>query len=522
MNDEQDRPAAAPLSVIDGGRAPRRPRAATGVEYHPPQEAKKTRASAWAPIRYSGPYDEHGNPINEQGHRITLQCPTPIPFNPSRGAPISREERLLWAWQGTPAQDTSPKAVAYRVDWLTVAFKVDLDAKFMSDLTGQLDEDDQARVAATLGAHKFELKRMRSGTRVLCRNADVAIVLDPEGPEGWTVQMDFPGGTMMRTSVDMAVDLARELAVTLGRVKGERVRRLDLCADIANFPIDEISPGQWVKPSRARLQRTSLADVEKPLEQPALLQHRRGKGAAITGYTVCPGNPISCVIYNKREELLAHPEKRAAEEERWTAGGWDGESSVTRVEFRLRSEVLHQLNARDGLDVFRMRLDALWQYCASDWLRLIIPRSAQRLSRCELDPVWKVVRHVRFAHKAFAATRYRIRGGATGAQAFGATLSHLAREARAPELREELTEDGEVLDEAAQVAALDDRAAQDVVLERVRGLFARAGEVIAEDLLVRFGPRRAALFVLHRESAARARFSTTGVEAVEADQEAAA
>jgi hypothetical protein len=118
-----------------------------------------------------------------------------------------------------------------RVDWLTAAFKVELDTAELSALENRLVE--QERAAVEIGGVSFELRRMRSGKRLLARNGDLAIVIDPEGPEGWTVQLDAPGSYMMRADVDAVVGEMRGLARALGGIKGERLRRLDMCADVA-------------------------------------------------------------------------------------------------------------------------------------------------------------------------------------------------------------------------------------------------------------------------------------------------
>ncbi len=459
-----------------------------GVEYHPPQEASGVRAAA------ARPWDT-----------------SHLMVEPSK---LSRETRLLCAGFGPPAQGTEPHLLACRVDWLTCAFKVELRPKLLQELEERLDVDGQERVAVVIADLSFELKRMRTGKRMLARNADVAIVLDPDGPDGWNVQIDFTGGYLMRSTVDRAVQLARELVASLGPNHGERVRRLDLCADIGRWDIGEIKGENFVKPSRARLERATLAQVEKPMENPLMRQYRRG--GIVTGFTVCPGNILSAVIYNKREELGLHPEKRDAEEERWKEGGWDGESPVTRVEFRLRSEALHELNSRDGLDAFRLHLDELWHYCCNDWLRIVLPQPGARLGRCPIDPTWRAVRGVQFHHEPIPMPRFRLRGGASAAQTFGAVLSTLARDGLSPPLRDAINEEtGEVLTEPQQVAQLDDDGARELVRERVAGLFRVAGKVIADDILARRGVRPAALFVLYREAAARARFSSTELTPVE-------
>ena len=129
--DEQGRPVAiTPIGAMvarDARRQERRQRARhlRGVEYHPPQETRGTRAAAARPWDLSRFIIPEGR--------------------------LSREARLLCAGSGPPAQGTEPQLLACRVDWLTVAFKVEFWPKFMADLAARLDVDEQERVAVTIG-----------------------------------------------------------------------------------------------------------------------------------------------------------------------------------------------------------------------------------------------------------------------------------------------------------------------------------------------------------------------------------
>lgn len=469
------------------------------MEYHPPHEAKSVRAVGAAPVFAASP--------GALGLAANVTAPPPV-----HDAALSE----------TRAPSGGFLVVGTRIDWLTVAFKTVLSMSILADLYTAVEA--QQRTAFTFAGCEWELRKMRSGQRLLMRNADAAVVLDPQGPEGWTVQVEFPGAVMMRTSADRAVEIARSVAAMLGRVNGERVRRLDLCADIAGLDVAEIAPDAFVKPARARLERANLAALEKSFEHPEL-KVRYKADAKITGFTVCPGNALSAVVYDKPEELRQHerPDKAALEEKTWRANGWDGEAPVTRVEFRLRSEVLHELGARDGLDAFRSKLDALWGYCARLWLRLVVPGTAERPSRCALDPAWATVRRVQFSHKMPPGDRVRVRGGASAAQAFGASLSHVAAVDKQPAPFESVDETtGEVRTAPEALAVLDDAAVVDLLTTRVAGIFAATARAVALDFVERLGLRAAAEFVLVREGAARARFSSADACGYAAEERRAA
>lgn len=458
------------LKVIAGGAT-----GSAGVEYHPPQEAIGTRGGEGAP-----PAESLGARAHAGDGRLARH----------------------------PGQDAGAyRVVGCRVDWLSVAFRVALDSQLVEDVTREAEQ--WGRVAVTLGGIPFEAKKMRSGKRLLFKNADVGIVVDPEGPDGWSVQVDCPGEFMSRSTLERATQLAEHIAGSLGSAVGARVRRLDLAADIAGLDMRDIDLDGWVKPSRAKVERAHAEDLTKEWHAPELRQYHRG--GKLTGYTICPGNPLCAVVYDKLEELrMMRPDKLVAETERWKRNGWDGKSCVTRVEFRLRSESLHQLGARDGVSAIQSKLDAIWAYCSRMWLRLVLPWTNSRLARCHLHPAWEVVRSVVFRHGSTPAMRVRMRGGVTAAHALGAIFSLIGSEQRMPiPLRREM-DAGVMLDRAALALDSVPEDALETVKRRVSSMFGRAARVVARTLVEQLGPREAMAMLLEREDATRARFSGMG------------
>lgn len=439
-----------------------------GVEYHPPTESTGERAAGAEPVASGG---------------VTVSA-APAPAGAS----------------ATPTSEAT-YVLGRRVDWLTTAFRVALSEGILRALSRALDAADEAgRTAVDLAGGRWELRHMRSGKRLLLRNADIAVVIDPQGPEGWTVQVEHPGATMMRTELDRAVQQAEAIAASLGDVQGSRVRRLDLAADIGGWSVGDIDDRAWVKSSRAKLERARGVEVDKS-DSPVQRRFRRGE--RVTGYSICPGNALMAVVYDKREELTLRPEKTAAEESRWREQGWDGAAPVTRVEFRFRSLVLHELGCRDGLVAFRKKLDALWGYATRWWIRLVELGAATRLSRCPVTPEWRTVQAVRFEHWATPAVRKKMRQGASPAQVFGAALSAVAGAGLllAPVISrcEEIP---------SIVSRMSEAERETTVRAMVGGIVAEAGGLVVVDLLERLGTERAARWVLQRQEAARGRFSS--------------
>lgn len=227
----------------------------------------------------------------------------------------------------------------------------------------------------------------------------------------------------------------------------------------------------------------------------------------VTGHTVCPGNAIMARVYDKTQELRVHrdPEKERLEKLIWSEHGWQGEQ-VTRVEFQIRGEAAKELFGRQ-LDRATRELDAIWGYCTTRWLKLVVPGTATRLRRCDLDPRWDAATKVGWGHPDQApAERTRERGLATAQQAFGTGLTALAQAGEMPRAitnkLEELLQAVETHDDAIAEAVLND-----VLLECSDAL----STLIKDGMLLRFEGQigAAAKHALIKISAALARAERT-------------
>lgn len=449
-------------------RERRKAKPAQGVEYHPPQEARS------------------GQPVGGTSNDSEALAVRP-------GDLASCHSEVC----GLP---TSCAVVGVRVDWLTVALRVRLRERFLSDLRAALQAaPDALRVAFKFGGQSWELRDRRSGGFIL-RNADGVLVVDPDAVGEWTLQAELSGSIMMVTTWDAATERIRRWARSAGMLRGERVRRLDLCADIAGFSVGDIERLglRWLRPSRARVAKASIEDIAGK----RVTRYERGR--EVTGYTVCPGNDIQAVVYDKREELTIRTEKSEAEQERWRSRGWDGVAPVTRVEFRLKTRALDELKARDGLDRCGESLDRIWQYAARKWLRLVAPGEG-RSRTASVVPAWDAVQWAKFTHWATPGVRRRLRAGAAPAQAFGASLSTVAAAQRLPAV---VLPWGEVLDCDDPPVCSTDREAESVLRAIIAATMRATEDPIAEDMLERMGAKRAAIFAVQRYGAARARFSS--------------
>ncbi len=93
-------------------------------------------------------------------------------------------------------------------------------------------------------------------------------------------------------------------------------------------------------------------------------------GRRCTGYEFSKGAVHSCCIYDKTKEITVS--RKAWMQEVWQQNGWDGESRVTRVEFRYKRECLKELGVEEPYEMLD-QLAGLWAYSTMQWLRHTIP-----------------------------------------------------------------------------------------------------------------------------------------------------
>jgi hypothetical protein len=103
------------------------------------------------------------------------------------------------------------------------------------------------------------------------------------------------------------------------------------------------------------------------------------------------GSSIACQIYNKSAEVKKR--KKDWFYLIWKANGWDGESTVWRVEFRFKRKFLAEFDLNGAFDVLG-RLEQLWRYATEQWLRYVdrsVPET--NISRYPTHAAWEVVQN---------------------------------------------------------------------------------------------------------------------------------
>jgi hypothetical protein len=319
-------------------------------------------------------------------------------------------------------------------------------------------------------------------------NDDLALTIqDGDHLRGWTIEVRPNAQALAEHGPRAMLATARRLAgALLASVEGERVRRLDLCADVVGFALGDIHAKQWITPRRSS----------------AACAHF--KGSTYTGWTIGKGN-IVCRIYDKTEELRASSpavqDRRAAEHARWSAAGWNGTDAVTRVEFQIRGAALKELErgALRDPETALATLDPVWRYCARSWLRLAVVGSAPRRDRWRTDPRWKTIQAVAFNvnDDGEIATRTRHRSPARARFAVSAAIQYAASR--------QVLRPVPVASGLRHVERWTDERAAAFVRDHVRAVLHTAAEAGADELLTAYGAKLAAAFVIERRNAAWAR-----------------
>jgi hypothetical protein len=164
----------------------------------------------------------------------------------------------------------------------------------------------------------------------------------------------------------------------LGIMVTPQVSEVHLCADIMGWQLTLADAQCFV--SRGSMQVTA--------DDTPLYPVVTSRGRHVKEFAFCKSAPHSADIYDKTLEVVAHHKQWFYDI--WRENGWDGETVITRIEFRYERSCLHDMDIEDPYDLLE-RLDSLWQYSCRLWLRHTRPVKTVRPSLWEASPVWSVV-----------------------------------------------------------------------------------------------------------------------------------
>ena len=348
--------------------------------------------------------------------------------------------------------------LARRVDALVVSYRMTLDRAVVERIFRAADRSRDLRTEVAIRVFVSESEcvdlaykcRQKTGSprRFIMRNADVTVVLDTTladvAATKWSLEIECRALMLARMPIEIIIEHMEALAASFGTVLERRSKRFDVCADIAGWQIrrsdriawqtasaspkiDEWHSCPWVRAHQSRRDGELTGHTVRMADPPRPKEKRVRQAAPhVDAHTINMGSPILLRVYDKIRELNlpGREEKKEYETQLWAERGRRS-GSVTRVEFQIRTKVAREMGLRDPRNLPK-KLDAVWQYCTQKWARMVIPDTASRTRRCDVDPRWLLVQSVRFKHDAAPIKRVRIRKGIKFGQVLGSIWSLFA------------------------------------------------------------------------------------------------
>ena len=238
------------------------------------------------------------------------------------------------------------------------------------------DEVEQALSRMIIGDHFFEV--MSSGTKgysfILVDNwyrIQVSGSIKKALPTVYVkISSELLTGHGADSSIKMLRKIVRKLLV---RIEEETVSRVDLFVDfITDEELGEIDSISWV--TRAK--------------KLAIYRYC----GVFTGFSIGLGGDISARIYDKTLEIKIS--RKYYLKEIWEKQGWDSLQKVWRLEFQLKRVCLKEMSINTFTNLME-KANGLWDYCTSDWLRLVVKEDTENRARWLTNPMWKKIQGVR-------------------------------------------------------------------------------------------------------------------------------
>lgn len=269
------------------------------------------------------------------------------------------------------------------------------------DLAGSLQEwQDLARVQQRPYATPLEfcnkpLLMMLGGSsswKWILRNAWAEIKLGARLHMGMLAKMRLSSEYLWAQS-SLEVSL-RAMQQFVNQLFGQRmylqVGQVDLCVDVVGLAL----PVLWEEVFITHA--ISKRPIGESSKDRAYYSGRKLETLQFSGH----GNPLHSKLYNKVKEIQQHSPEKVWFHDLWRLHGWDGQATVWRKEFSIGRAALrdmiidraHETRIDSVYDVPK-NLKRLWTYCTSDWLRMVVPQSAntRNRQRWPTDPAWVVL-----------------------------------------------------------------------------------------------------------------------------------
>jgi hypothetical protein len=240
------------------------------------------------------------------------------------------------------------------------------------------DPDQRALAQWIVGQHVFEVPDKGQPRFAYCLQ-DNAYRISLRSGESGRLPLAYA-----KLSSELLSHKPLEIAVEeLGQVIGDLgesdtnpiVSRIDLFADFqTDVDIGAIPRHAWI---------TQASGIDT-----------YSRGGKFTGWVFGAGSAMSARLYDKTAEI--QKSHKTYLYDLWRRSGWDGESSVWRLEFQFRRELLASFRISTFSQILD-KLGGLWLGATGSWLRLTVPDpDDSNRARWPLHPIWQYVNEIRW------------------------------------------------------------------------------------------------------------------------------
>ena len=191
-----------------------------------------------------------------------------------------------------------------------------------------------------------------------------------------------------------------------------QVSEAHLCVDVTDWELSLDEMSAFITRSRSKGLRLFHAE-ESHTEDADLFNspsdlRLQFAGRRLATLDFSKGAPHACCVYDKTAEIAVS--RKDWMHEVWISNGWDGESRVTRVEFRYKRECLREMKVEEAY-AFLDQIPSLWAYSTKQWLRHTIPTGDPNRARWPVSPLWQLIQQADFFCDGAPAVRERRRAG---------------------------------------------------------------------------------------------------------------
>ena len=277
------------------------------------------------------------------------------------------------------------KPLRWGIDSLYVSFKGQLHAHQQNLLSSlkqhaqSININDQALAQIEINEHIFEVKD--KGALMFpyiiednCFRIQLSRTTSQTMPMAYVkISSEYLTHTSPKETVDDLIQVLLQLGELESR--SPNTSRIDLFVDFtSSVNMESWDRHAWV----TRASKVNQYSVD----------------GVFSGWAIGMGSTVAARLYNKILEIMIS--NKAYLVPLWNEAGWDQSSTIWRMEFELKREILSQLKVQD-LSLTLDNLNGLWSYLTTEWLKLTLPNPTDKnRSRWDIHPLWQCISSVDF------------------------------------------------------------------------------------------------------------------------------